>query len=94
MYATMVAAGCDRTAQGAAMRTTAGASGDTMRTDLVRRGLESAWRRACDGRARAAQCGDYAAAEHWHRRALALGASLAAGDRARPGRAVPRAPSG
>jgi hypothetical protein len=47
--------------------------------------LETAWARAWDARALAAQCGDYAAAERWHREALALGAALDAA--ARPARA-------
>jgi hypothetical protein len=57
---------------------TTGRRGVGGQADLIGRGLESAWERAWAARARAAQCGDYAAATRWHRRALALGAQLTA----------------
>jgi hypothetical protein len=43
--------------------------------------LEAALGRAATARSSAAQCGDYVAAEHWHRRVLTLGAELAERDR-------------
>jgi hypothetical protein len=43
--------------------------------------LETALGSAATARSRAAQCGDYIAAEHWHRRVLTLGAVLAERDR-------------
>jgi hypothetical protein len=57
--------------------------------DLARLSLELAWQRAWTARARAAERGDYVAAERWHRRALALGAALAEGDRASRSRQFP-----
>ena len=42
--------------------------------------LEADWKRAWEARARAAQSGDYAEAERWHREATLLGAQLAAVD--------------
>ena len=54
----------------------------TERKNRLKEQLEASWRQAWDARSRAAQCGDYATAERWHRRAVLLGLRLAANDRA------------
>ena len=48
-----------------------------------RKRLETDWGRAWEERDRAAQSGNYAAAERWHREAILLGAQLAVAERAR-----------
>jgi hypothetical protein len=54
----------------------------TVLANLERRRLEAAWGRAWEAQARAAQAGDYAAAERWYERATLLGTQLTATDRA------------
>lgn len=50
---------------------------------LERKHLEADWRRAWESCSQAAQAGNYAEAERWHQRALALAGQLSAVDRAR-----------
>jgi hypothetical protein len=49
---------------------------------LERKHLEADWRRAWESCSRAAQSGDYAEAERWHRKALLLASQLTTADRA------------
>jgi hypothetical protein len=49
---------------------------------LERKHLEVAWRRAWTSCSRAAQAGDYAEAERWHKQATLLGSELTVSDRA------------
>jgi hypothetical protein len=49
---------------------------------LERKHLEADWRRAWESCTHAAQTGDYAEAERWHKKAMLLGDQLAAADHA------------
>ena len=62
------------------MRTVGAVVGAANRGQSGRKHLETDWRRGCEERNRAAQSGNYAGAERWHREATLPGAQLAAAD--------------
>jgi branched-subunit amino acid aminotransferase/4-amino-4-deoxychorismate lyase len=75
------------------MRTDDMVVGAANRGKSGRKHLETDWRRAWEERDRAAQSGNYAEAERWHREATSLGAQLAIGEPARCGGHQPMTPT-